>query len=195
MLFKANIDSEVIKDKEKLAEQLYLFLNEFAYARLRYESKDNIEDCIQDTIMYMLDRFKEIENSPLNNVNIEKYFYNRANSHISYWLNNKVKERKKISKYAESRSYVEMMNNSYGIMPHDYIDYDTLAIIVNKYGLDRDKTDYLIKKSSEHLSDLGFIHDEYMVTDNHMQSLDGLVYAIVDEYLVKSVDDSNREVI
>jgi len=187
MLFKAEITNETAKDRDKLVEQLYIFLNEFAYARLRYESKDDIEDCIQDTIMYMIKRFDDMPKTSTNYINLEKYFYNRANSYVSYWLGGKIRNRKNISKYISNKTYIDKMDSE-GVSGEDYIDYSILENIITEYNLDTEKSKFLLFFSSKHLEELGFISDEYIVNSEIIYPvITNLVYAVVDEYLVKSV--------
>lgn len=189
MLFKAKITHEVAKDREKLAEQLYLFLNEFAYTRLKYESKDTVEDCIQDTIMYMIDRFNSLEENKLDGINLEKYFYNRANSYISYWLKGKANERKKFSKYVENSLYVSSLKGDYANdrEPKELIDFSLLQSIVDKYPFNEQDKKYIAYEASNRLQELGFIGDDWVEQLEEIARLATIINAVVDEYLVMAV--------
>ena len=99
MLFKASINKDVANNPEKLAEQLYIFLSEFVKNKLRYESQDNVQDCIQDTIMYMINRYRKLTDEQKEHLNLERFFYNRANSYTKHWITTKVNSRQKEKDY------------------------------------------------------------------------------------------------
>ena len=180
MLFKASITSKTTKDKEKLAEQLYIFLEEFIKVRLRYESEQEKEDCTQDTIMHLFNRFSQLTPEEVETINLEQYFYNRANSYITYWLRNKYLDRNKLKTYAENLAYLNMDEAE----ERTEIDYKLLNSIIDSYSLATDTKSHLRDSVIYQLTSIGFI-------DNREDSLkllpyiDSLVIVIVDEYLIR----------
>ena len=116
MLFKASITPKVLQSEDALVEQLYIFLNAYVPSRLKFESRDEIEDCLQETIMYMLKRYHSLNKADIAKINIEAFFYNRANSFVSSYLRKLKNYRKAKDKYISMEVYkleIENMQDSF----------------------------------------------------------------------------------
>jgi len=192
MLFKADISGDALLDENKLCEQLYIFLGDYVYKRLTYESTSEKEDCIQDTIMHLLKRYKALTNEQKQNINIEKFFYNRANSHISFYLRKLKIERDAQNKYS---SNLILLDSVESYLNEEYIDNLCLDKILLKYGLSNDRRNLLKKLSINKLIDLGYnnvvevVSNEELTRFGPADILNALSYSVVDEYLVESIKE------
>jgi hypothetical protein len=194
MLFKASITNETTKSEDALVDQLYIFLREFVPTHLKYESKDEIEDCIQETMLYLLKRFnklkREVESkgSSLSKVNLEKFFFNRANSYVSsVYLRKLTRYRKAKGAYIERERYIKQLD---GERQLEQVDYIILNRIIKDYNLGKEKSEYLKLIVEDKLKALDFdIELEPMerIEDSMYEVLDTLSYTVIDEYLIESV--------
>lgn len=190
MLFKSTINRETISNRDKLVEQLYIFLREFVPTKLPYENEQTVEDCIQETIMHMLDRFStdgldKVSGRNGKEPNYEKYFYNRAHSYTSYWLRRLKRERSKQREYFDTLVYYGHYKQDF-IQP-DYIDYEELESIVNGYNLGEIDTEILSALAETMLTDIGYhslnkYSDTHDLTDREFLGL--LADTTTDEYVL-----------
>lgn len=214
MLFSVEITPKVVRDENELVKRLYQFLGEYVPKRLIYEDKDTIEDCIQDTILFMLDRYKKLDKEfravdPLKllTFNYEKWFFNRARSYISFWIRRISRDRKNKRDYIETSIYFK--NHYIDIFEPDYIDYITLETLAINYFLDREDTLYLLGEAESMLSDIGYTtatryegvegsrylrgeggsdnnNSSGITRENHLTLI---AYALVDEYILETSKD------
>lgn len=205
MLFKADIkpivpliiyDGDADKDEKErketlLVEQLYIFLNDYVPRRLMYESEDEREDCVQETMMYLLKRFRNLEKENIQNINIEKFFYNRANSFISGYIRKLRIEREAKRKYIDYHKYLNSIKQT--IFEHEeYINENLLDRIIGMYELNKQNKLELKKIVLQMLKLLGYdVYIEYEVNIEDNQTFKTLSYAIIDEYMIKSLEESD----
>lgn len=190
MLFKASITPKVLQSEDALVEQLYIFLNAYVPSRLKFESRDEIEDCLQETIMYMLKRYHSLNKADIAKINIEAFFYNRANSFVSSYLRKLKNYRKAKDKYISMEVYkleIENMQDSF----IELIDIATLHKIVLSYSLKGNMAEDLYTISLARLGDLGYNAPEVDldgIASDKREILDALSFAVVDEYMIKSAE-------
>jgi len=219
MLLKANITKDIVKQtlsddpkikqrgNDLLVEQLYIFLKDFVKRRLKYEHETEREDCIQDTILFMLKRFNALSIEDLKHINIEKFFYNRANSFISSYIN-KLKIRRKIkltlnkkvpSNFPGSRlydtEYLDFIEDeSQNPEKKLYINYPLLYKIIKKFRLGEEQEHLLKRIAVTMLGNLGYENYNIKVYDLNKDDPDRVLYtlsfAVIDEYLLTSVKES-----
>lgn len=188
MLYNIEITKETAKDIERLTNKLYIFLGRYVPARLKYENEEDHNDCIQDTIMFILGRYNQIAHEiDVNNFNYEKYFYNRARSYISYWIRRHSKERKAKRAYIENAIYLQQHSNEVNFKP---VDHQVLEKIVKEYNFDTKDNILLLSISQGYLEGIGYDSEDKYQTDKevnpHKQELmEKLAYAVIDEYLVE----------
>lgn len=188
MLFKANITSEVLQSENALTEQLYIFLNEYVPRRLRYESQEEREDCIQDTVMYLLKRFKGLTSEALKDIDIEKFFYNRTNSYISIYIRKLQAERNARKKYIEHEIYEQTIEQEYA-KELEFVDDEILDEVIKSFQLDQTLSKLLRVATEFKLGLLGYDVPETPkidATEDVLQLVTVLSYAAVDDYLIKS---------
>lgn len=184
-LFGRHITKEVVTDLDKLTEEVYIFLNVFVPNKIRYESKEEKEDCIQDTALHILKRFEELEVEELEeDFNYEKFLYNRANSYVSYWLRRLVKERQNMKEYME---YLYYFYKGFEEEKANQIDHKVLQEVILEYNLGGRENQTLFAICINKLIGMGFAGTEKEVKSlgKINKSLDSLSYAVVDEYLFK----------
>lgn len=190
MLFKASITPKVLQSEDALVEQLYIFLNAYVPSRLKFESRDEIEDCLQETIMYMLKRYHSLNKADIAKINIEAFFYNRANSFVSSYLRKLKNYRKAKDKYISMEVYkleIENMQDSF----IELIDIAVLHKIVLSYSLKGNMAEDLYMISLARLGDLGYNAPEVDldgIASDKREILDALSFAVVDEYMIKSAE-------
>lgn len=190
MLFKASITPKVLQSEDALVEQLYIFLNAYVPSRLKFESRDEIEDCLQETIMYMLKRYHSLNKADIAKINIEAFFYNRANSFVSSYLRKLKNYRKAKDKYISMEVYkleIENMHDSF----IELIDIAVLHKIVLSYSLKGNMAEDLYMISLARLKDLGYNAPEVDldgIASDKREILDALSFAVVDEYMIKSAE-------
>lgn len=190
MLFKASITPKVLQSEDALVEQLYIFLNAYVPSRLKFESRDEIEDCLQETIMYMLKRYHSLNKADIAKINIEAFFYNRANSFVSSYLRKLKNYRKAKDKYISMEVYkleIENMQDSF----IELIDIAVLHKIVLSYSLKGNMAEDLYTISLARLGDLGYNAPEVDldgIASDKREILDALSFAVVDEYMIKSAE-------
>lgn len=191
-LFKAVITNELARDEDKLVEQLYIFLNEFVRTRLIYEPQENIEDCIQDTIMFILKRYRDLSEEDKDTLNLEKYFYNRANSYVSRtWLRKKRIYDRNIKNLLETAQYTySTIDNFQDIeLERESIDLDLLNEILDNLNLSEDITTYLRKRVIYVLiKDFNYDH-EVIPEVTPIKSYDKFIEQIIFEYALKSLKE------
>jgi len=190
MLFKANITPETLQSENALTEQLYIFLNEYVPRRLRYESQEEREDCIQDTVMYLLKRFNGLADGVLQDISIdiEKFFYNRANSYVSIYIRKLQSERNSRKKYIEHEIYQQKIEQEYA-KELEFVDETILNAIIAEYKLEKDNEVLLKEITNIKLKILGYAVPEHK--PRHVEKpifdlLTTLSFAVIDEYLIKS---------
>lgn len=182
MLFKARITYDTVKDENKLCEQLYIFLNEYVPNRLRYESRDEQEDCIQEAILYALSRLKKVEQARLKKINVEKFFYNITRSFVSGYIDKLKVRRKQKKNYLENKAYIDMMSYEFEEFP----DYNIINSIIDKYNFKEDHKEKLLFTVNKGLIDLGYSVDQISIDTPVEQVFTDLSYPVIDEYMVKS---------
>jgi hypothetical protein len=191
-LFKAVITNELARDEDKLAEQLYIFLNEFVRTRLIYEPQENIEDCIQDTIMFILKRYRDLSEEDKDTLNLEKYFYNRANSYVSRtWLRKKRIYDRNIKNLLETAQYTYSTTDNFQDieLERESIDLDLLNEILDNLNLSEDITTYLRKRVIYVLiKDFNYDH-EVIPEVTPIKSYDKFIEQIIFEYALKSLKE------
>lgn len=202
MLFKAQITKDIVRNEDKLVEQLYIFLDEFVRVKLRYESGEVQEDCIQDTIMKLLERARSLTDEEIEFLNLEQFFYNRANSYISAIFLAQLNKyrttvisvdsfnKRVIENYSEntSESILSLMDERFFSKETDpqHIDQALLTRIIKTYHLGVDEAEVIDNMAKMRLADLGlYNYPNYDLKYN--KGLDTIVLSVVDEYLLKTV--------
>lgn len=187
MLFRAEITEETIESEDKLCEQLYIFLEDFVPKRLKYEISTEREDCVQETILYLLERFRKLEKGSIRGEDIEKFFYNRANSFISGYIRKLKVQRVAEGKYIYNDIQEKSMPKE---MPED-VDYDILENIIKQYNLTEDNSAILLNVVEQRLLDLGYEvnanREKLKIREESLKAFEDISYSVVDEYLVKSL--------
>ena len=185
-------DREELHRDDILCTYLYDFLRKYVPTRLKYEGRAEREDCIQDTIMFMLDRYHKLTEEEKKDLDLGKFFYNRARSHISFYI-------RKLQEYRESLKELytyEMFKKEIESLKEDeFIDYDLIDRISSKYRLDK-KRQNLFKKLvinklvrfGDYVDPIKDIDEEEISKYDPNDVLDALSYAAVDEYLIKAVE-------
>ncbi len=191
-LFKAVITNELARDGDKLVEQLYIFLNEFVRTRLIYEPQENIEDCIQDTIMFILKRYRDLSEEDKDTLNLEKYFYNRANSYVSRtWLRKKRIYNRNIKDLLETAQYTYSTTDNFQDieLERESIDLDLLNEILDNLNLSDDITSYLRKRViCVLIEDFNYDH-EVIPEVTPIKSYDKFIEQIIFEYALNSLKE------
>jgi hypothetical protein len=205
MLFRADIKSIIpliiydkdAPDEEKeikenlLAEKLYVFLNDYVPKRLMYESDDEREDCVQETMMYLLKRFRKINRYHLETINMEKFFYNRANSFIAGYIRKLKIEKNARKKYIDHQKYLNSIKKDMREY-EEYINESLLNRIIEMYELNKQNKLELKKIVLQMLKFLGYdVYLEHEVNTEDNQTFKTLSYAIIDEYMTKSLEESD----
>jgi len=204
MLFKAKIDNSMIQDVEDpspinilehdnaLCKQLYIFLNCYVPRRLIYENESEHEDCIQETIMYMLQRIDKLTKEEKETINIEKFLYNRAHSYISLYIRGMTRRRDIYKKYKVHKEFVASISNtSHNI----YIDIGLLKKVIDGYPFDEKRKGLTTNMVINKLITIGYKDTYVPILDEDIEKYDNsdilsiLSYAIVDEYLLRSAED------
>ena len=192
MLFKASITPEILKSDEKLCEQLYIFLKEYVPIRLRYESRDEHEDCIQDTMLYLLDRYRMISPEALDGINIEKFFYNRANSYIGTTYQRKLKAYRNANKRLIDDLKMSKLTDEQEEL--NYINKPLLKSIIDSYGLPENDVAFLTNLAVMKLIAFGYHDNEQLkdskpISENRFEVLKNISFAVVDSYLVEAAKE------
>jgi DNA-directed RNA polymerase specialized sigma24 family protein len=191
MLFKANISTAMLHDDDLLVEQLYIFLNEFVKTRIRYESSQTVEDCVQDTVMYLIKRLRIIPEPVSSDFNPEQFFYNRANSYVSMWLRRLINNRRQFKKYQGDFEYIKRLETDDRIL---YINHDLLNDLIKTVLLLNDDKQIVRDVAIQRLVDLGYSDDIQNVVPEELykdKPIDTIIYNIVDKYL--SLDINQEE--
>jgi len=195
MTFKMEITSEMAQDENVLVEKLYAFLNEYVHVRLKYEGNAEKEDCVQDSIMYLLKRYNQLEPEIKETINLGKFFYNRAHSFISGYISKLKTRRSANNKYIERELHKQELERLDNNEP-EYVDYDILNPIISSYKLSKDKEKLLKEFSEERLKKLGYDTPYHKVEDidkDTYQLILTLSYAVIDEYMINSTKGKASE--
>lgn len=188
MLFKANITPEILQSESALTGQLYIFLNDYVPRRLRYESAEEREDCIQDTVMYLLKRFNGLTKEALKDIDIEKFFYNRTNSFISIYIRKMQAERNARKKYIDYEIREQKIEQEF-VKELEFVDEEILNEVIKTFQLDKE-LEKLLKAAAEFkLKLLGYDIPSPIkmeASEEIIQLVTVLSFAAVDEYLIKS---------
>lgn len=163
-LFGIEIKDELIKNEDKLVEKLYEFLAIYLPLRLKYNTRDELEDATQETIMYILHRVRE-ENKIDN---LERYIFNRAHSFVSsYIIRPLQKERAAQEFYYLDQALEQLQDLSYDgeTLSENYINENKLKEIVDNYPINQEAKEKLYLQAVYSLvQDYGF----------HIQKIDEL---------------------
>lgn len=192
MLFHAKITAETMNDENALCEQLYIFLKSYIPRRLVYENQEEREDCMQDTIMYMLDRYNKLTDREKSSINIEKFFYNRARSYISIYLRGIKRRRELVDKYTKYEEFLISLREG---EEKPYIDKSLLTEIIESYNFTKERMSLAGKLAFNRLVSLGYSDPAQEIDRKKLRALDPsdilttLSYTITDEYLLRAVDD------
>lgn len=200
MLFGSSITADIIRDEDKLVEQFYIFLNSFVGRKLIYEDQQTKQDCIQETIMILLKKARLLTDEQVKNLNLEKYFYNRANSYVSSIFLGKLKRRRKRISSVDSYKQLDIQNSSEDILSvmqkHEsfktkrYIREDLLEEIINSFNIEKNLFNIVESMSRQALEAVGIASDpDYDIPVD--DDLIPLVVAIVDDYILKIITDGN----
>lgn len=211
MLFKASITKDVLANEDKLCEQLYIFLNDYVPRRLIYENDFEREDCVQETILYLLKRYKSLPEDDLEHINIEKFFFNRAKSYISsyirklssYHTREKLTLNNKVPKYfpgnrSHDTEYLDFIEDvDHNPENAKYLDDRLLNSIIEEYGLDDSKSKTLKSMSLVSLSKLGYFTYSIEQVEDSVDDPNGVLstlsLSVVDEYLIQSATEKGEE--
>lgn len=197
MLFHAHITPEILKSKDALVEQLYIFLNEYVPNRLIYESEDEREDCTQDALMYLLKRFESLDIEILHKINVEKFFYNRANSFISGYLRKLSRKRSNEKEYIERQMKILLMDRQIKENQKEFLNESLLKSIIESFHLDKEKLaelTTLVLEKFEMLNYDVYIDNRVSNLEEHTyKALNALSYAIVDEYMLKDIQEEGEQ--
>lgn len=203
MLYKASITADLLGNEDKLVEQLYIFLRAFVNSKLIYESADDKEDCVQDTILHLLNKLRSLSPKALSNLNLEQYIYNRANSYISsIWLGKLNRYRRRLSKPLNELNLLEHNGNldtddnyltiasGMPTQTPSYIDTVLLIDIIEEYKLDSTMEELVYRYAINNLIKLGYTGtiNEIDKTENHVKVAEILAYTVVDEYLIRTAE-------
>lgn len=218
MLFEANITAETLKDEDKLTEQLYIFLRNYVVGKLRYEDNDTKEDCVQDTLMVLIRKARELTPEQINTINLEQYFYNRANSYVSsIWFRKLNTHRSRY--HSETMLLHKLSSDSYYNTPktatgrsvdinglletivvknsdmypeptYNHIDYELIANLVEAYRLPFELEACILQEVENELTRAGYGGNIHEVEclDVDKDTLRILTLGIVDEYILHSLN-------
>ena len=197
MLFHAHITPDILKSNDALVEQLYIFLNEYVPKRLIYESEDEREDCTQDTLMYLLKRFKNLDIEILDKINVEKFFYNRANSFVSGYLRKLSRKRLNEKEYIERQMKMLAIDRKLKEDKKEFLNERLLKSIIESFHLEKEKLyelNILVLKKFEMLDYDVYIDNHVSNLEDHTyKALNALSYAIVDEYMLKDIQEEGEQ--
>lgn len=191
MLFNASIQYATLQDDEKLIEQLYVFLKHYVGKRLIYESYDEVQDCVQETVFHIYTLLKNIDSEELQNINIEKYIYNRAMQYVMIYLRKLKLRRDKLRNYMSDVEYKNQLLQAEEYYQNQPIVYSKLASIVDTYNLSKNHLEIVRALSENMLINLGYLgfHKEVSKEIPGYSTMKKLSYSIVDEYLVSSISE------
>lgn len=198
MLYGSNITKDIIRDEDKLVEQFYIFLNNFVNRKLIYEDSQTKDDCIQDTVVALLKKARMLTDEQIEKLNLEKYFYNRANSYISSIFLGKLKRhRSRVVSVDSYSSYdLDIKNTSENILsvlqePEDmtekrYVRENILDEIIDTFNIDKKLKNVVDSMVRIELEKVGISADPDSEIEPNKE-LRPIVIAIVDEYLLKVI--------
>lgn len=207
MLLNADIPNSLARDEDLLVEQLYIFLETLINKRLYYEDQSTKEDCIQDTIMNLLTKVRNLTDEELSKINFEKWIYNRANSYVSsIWLRSLNRNRKKLmlvsSMPASNKtgvpdnedteeymlSLLNIINNPQDTLKNNVdINLKRLTKIIRQYNLDSTLEEVVLEKTKvliSRLSDKGLsLNIDKDIEDGDI--IVPVIVAVIDEYILE----------
>lgn len=196
MLFGSTITKDIIRDENKLVEQFYIFLNNYVNKKLIYENEQTKQDCIQETIMVLLKKARLLTDEQVEKLNLERYFYNRANSYVSSIFLGKLKRYRSRVVSVDSYNNLDIKNSNEDILsvmrePEDfktqrYVRENILERVINSFNLDK-KTVVIVDNMVRYaLESIGITScpDEEILSN---KLLEPLVLAIVDEYILEII--------
>lgn len=196
MLFGSTITKDIIRDENKLVEQFYVFLNNYINKKLIYENDQTRQDCIQETIMVLLKKARLLTDEQVEKLNLERYFYNRANSYVSSIFLGKLKRHRSRVVSVDSYNSLDIKNSSEDILsvmrePEDfktqrYVRENVLERVINSFNLDKKMlaiVDNMARYALESIGIASCPDDEILSS----KELEPLVLAIVDEYILEII--------
>jgi len=183
-LFGIEIKDELIKDEDKLVEKLYEFLAIYLPLRLKYNTRDELEDATQETIMYILRRVRE-ENMIDN---LERYIFNRAHSFVSsYIIRPLQKERAAQEFYYLDQALEQLQDLSYDgeTLSENYINENKLKEIVDNYPVSPEAKEKLYLQAVYSLvQDYGFLIQKIDELTNVHNELNMFLSLVLYDYAV-----------
>ena len=183
-LFGIEIKDELIKDEDKLVEKLYEFLAIYLPLRLKYNTRDELEDATQETIMYILRRVRE-ENMIDN---LERYIFNRAHSFVSsYIIRPLQKERAAQEFYYPDQALEQLQDLSYDgeTLSENYINENKLKEIVDNYPVSPEAKEKLYLQAVYSLvQDYGFLIQKIDELTNVHNELNMFLSLVLYDYAV-----------
>jgi len=190
----SEVIKEIVENRDKyLCEQLYIFLNNYVNSRLIYENMATKEDFIQDSMLFLLERFNSLSKEEKETLNLEKFFFNRARSFIGERLRRRSEAKRRNKELRDDVLYLEATNKA--TKEVEYVDDYLLDKLIKKYSLNKDKSKTLRELSINRLVKLGYSDKYTKFDDSYLEStLNKLSLAVVDEYLLLSVQVKQREV-
>ena len=192
MLLKASLTPDIVKSEDALCRELYKFLNDFVPRRLKFESCEEREDCVQETILYILNRFKNHDKPLKTQTDIEKFFYNKANTFISGYIS-KIKVRRNAARRHIKHTIEEFSRSK---PPPINTDIDLLYSIIDSYHFGDKINSVLMYRVQEIMEILGYDVQPCMLDDELSQLLllfDSLSYAIVDQYISRALKEKEED--
>lgn len=211
MLFHADIPNNLIYDEDKLVEQLYIFLRNYVRKTLVYETSSTRDDCIQDAIMYLLERISKLDKPLEDDFNLEKWLYNRARSFVTgNWL-------KQLNRYRYHVVLTSSLDSTKGLeddeytteqqddklsrltyysehvkytIPEHYIDYELIASLIKQYKLHEDIEIVAFTQVDEVLKMLGSLGSPLKLYHIDVDvNIKPIVTSILDEYILNKKED------
>lgn len=207
MLFNVEIPNSIVVDKDELTKRLYKVVRYYVNKKLVYESYAGKEDCIQDTIMVLLEKINMLQPEELENLNLERWIYNRMNSYVSsIWLGKlkryrervtfaamfdikKLKRKKLNVLHIDEDDILSNLHHQYSWIKEDeeyFIDYMLLAEIILEYKLDKEVEVCVLVEVDNILKNLGFVGvklNSTIICEG--EPIKTIVKVIADEYISK----------
>jgi len=203
MLYGVEIPNTLIEDKDELVNRLYKVIRKYVDKKLIHESYENKEDCVQDTIIMLLEKIDSLTADQLKYLNLERWIYNRMNSFVSsIWLG-------KLNRYRRHIHFVRFFEVSDDVLDIDEdklisiakynqlntnledeefpINYLMLAEIISEYKLTLEDEVAVLTAADKTLKSLGFVGIKLVVSNTELSTpLQTIVAAVVDRYVTKT---------
>lgn len=210
MLYGVEIPSTLIDDKEELVNRLYTVIRKYVAKKLIHESYENKEDCVQDTIIMLLEKIDSLTADQLKYLNLERWIYNRMNSFVSsIWLGklNRYRKRIRFVRFFEVSDDVLDVDEDKLISVTQYkqlntnledeefpIDYIILAEIISEYKLTLEDEIEVLTTADKALKSLGFVGLKLEISNTALSTpLQTIVAAVVDRYVTKTKEIGHYE--